>query len=347
MPSVSVLLPIHNGERYLCEAIDSILSQTILDLELIAIDDGSTDRTQAILVKYAALDSRVRVITRERRGLVVTLNEGISLARGEWIMRMDADDVATSDRLAVQLEHLRLTNADFCGGSIECFGDWVAVWTYPIGQKACEVFMLFDTPFAHPAVTGRRSAFAALRYDPDKTHAEDYDIWQRAWAGGYRLTNVSSKVLRYRVHAKQVSLRHQDRQSKAADLIRSRHWKAVLPDIDNSKIELILAGIRHGQLTTALLMPILRQLMSRYDDEAQQVLLFNCFKVFCRLAGNDLFAAKNWLALVAESNVRSYRRNLGRTVALTALSLLRIRTGGAPFRYLQRLRATYNSWWFL
>ena len=103
-PKISVVLPVHNADPYLAVAMDSLLAQTFQDFEVIAINDGSTDLSGEILNEYGMIDSRVRLFHRAQRGLVVTLNEGIDLAHGEWIARMDADDIAFPHRFEPQLE---------------------------------------------------------------------------------------------------------------------------------------------------------------------------------------------------------------------------------------------------
>lgn len=337
VPTISVVLPVHNGEAYLREALESILAQTFRDFELIGIDDGSTDGTLAILEEYAKRDDRVRIVSREQRGLVATLNEGIDLARGAWIARMDADDIAMPNRFAIQLAQLKRSQADFCGGAVRCFGDWVAVWHYPVNHEACEVHMLFDVPFAHPAVMGRRDAFRSLRYSEDFLHCEDYDLWQRAWAAGYRFTNAPEVVLRYRVHGRQVSSRHQGWQRQSANRVRFRHWQALLPTIDGKEIERIVDVLEHGRGKTDWLMPALRQLLARYSGEARMTLLSDSFRVFCKIAGHDQKAALNWIALTR--HVTAYRKRVGEALALQLMSLFRMQPDGTLYETLRRLYA--------
>lgn len=337
IPAVSVLLPVHNGERYLREALDSILAQTFRDFELIALDDGSTDGTLALLREYAARDSRIRIVSRQQRGLVATLNEGIDLARGEWLARMDADDIALPHRIELQLAQLKKTGADFCGGAVQCFGDWPAVWRYPVSHEACVAHMLFDVPFAHPAVIGRRTAFARLRYAQGFARAQDYDFWQRAWAAGYRFTNVSEIVLRYRVHAGQVSSRHRDRQRQGADIVRRRHWQALLPSMPSQEIERIVDAMSHGRGKTAWLVPALRELLSRYSGEALRALLSGGFRAFCKLAGDDPQAARSWWVLTQYAD--SYRNRFGKVLVLLLISLLRVAPDTPLSLKLRRLRA--------
>ncbi|WP_051372769.1 glycosyltransferase [Thermosynechococcus sp. NK55a] len=264
-PLVSVLMPVFNAERYVAEAIESILRQSFQDFEFIIIDDGSTDGSLDILKRYAARDPRIRLVSRENRGLVATLNEGIGLARGQWVARMDADDVALPERLALQVKHLEATKADFCGGAVACFGDWRALWRYPLTHEACEVRLLFEVPFAHPTVMGRREAFDRLRYQPEFVLAQDYDLWQRAWAAGYRLVNVPEIVLRYRVHTAQTSSRKSEEQKDRADAVRIRHWRALLPDLDDGEIDGIVEMLREGRGYTSRLLPSLVSLLSRYS----------------------------------------------------------------------------------
>ena len=106
-PLVSVLMPVHNGGVFLDAAIESILSQTETDLEVVAVENGSTDGSLAVLRRHATRDTRVRVIEAGQVGLVAALNLGLAAATGRYLARMDADDLAEPDRLAVQLAHLR------------------------------------------------------------------------------------------------------------------------------------------------------------------------------------------------------------------------------------------------
>src|SRR4051812_26679567 len=106
-PTVSVLMAVYNGEQYLREAVNSILSQTFKDFEFIIIDDGSTDRSPELLASYARADSRVKLISRPNKGLTKSLNEGLHAARGEFVARMDGDDISLPERFERQVSYLR------------------------------------------------------------------------------------------------------------------------------------------------------------------------------------------------------------------------------------------------
>lgn len=338
-PPISVLLPIFNAEAYLSAAVESILSQTYGNFELLAIDDGSTDNSLALLRKMAKNDARIRVVSRPNRGVVETLNEGIDMARGQWIARMDADDIARPNRFALQKAHLRKTRADFCGGTVKCFGDWVATWKYPITHKGCEVQLLFDVPFSHPAVMGRKSAFAKLRYSSDHHYSEDFDLWQRAWSEGYRLTNVADIILDYRVHERQVSSTKQDAQRKGADSVRRRHLRHILPELDISDIGQIVDAMREGKGKTKWFNEAFEPLFENYPSEAKEVLSFNCYKIYCKLAGQDLTASSNWLSLSRRAKGFWSFSDYKRAVVLTALSLFKVGSNSRVFQLLRRLRA--------
>lgn len=334
-PAISALLPVHNAEPYLAEALDSLLAQSFQDFEVIAVDDGSADDSGKILDEYATRDPRVRVFHRPQRGLVSTLNEGIDLARGEWIARMDADDIALPNRFEVQLNHLLHSGADFCGGPVECFGDWRAVWRYPESHEACEIQLLFDVPFAHPTVMGRRTAFQALRYDPRYVCAEDYDCWQRAWAAGYRLTNVSDLILRYRVHAKQVSLSHNVEQRKSADGVRIRHWGSICPDLDLDERKRIVSAFSQGNVAAASLITGMLKVLSHIPEAMHERYLEGSLRIFARVAGHDPRAVIYWLKLCKSTSVNVWRTKVRGISVLLFLAVFRASPQSSIFTWLR------------
>jgi hypothetical protein len=208
-PRVSVVLPVYNAERFVGEAIDSILAQTLTDLELIVIDDGSTDATAAILADRAAQDPRIRLVTRENRGLTATLNEGVSIARAEYVAIMNADDVALAERLERQAAFLDAHPAVAAVGSQTrlILADGTAGPSVSLPQSPAEVraFLPKASPLAHPAVMFRRAAvIAAGGYRPQIEPAEDYDLWLRL-AERHDLANLPQVLLHYRVHGGQAT----------------------------------------------------------------------------------------------------------------------------------------------
>ncbi len=201
LPSLSVLLPVHNGGALLEDAVRSVLQQTFGDFELLLIDDGSTD--DAVARVEAMRDARVRVLRQPRNlGLVAALNRGLDEARGALVARMDADDLCRPTRFARQVEFLeRHPEVALCGTAIEAFG---AIRRearfFPADPTEIRTALFFFSPLAHPSVVFRREAFArhALRYRSEFPGVEDWDLWTRA-IRHLEFANLPEVLLDYRV----------------------------------------------------------------------------------------------------------------------------------------------------
>lgn len=204
-PRVTVLLPAYNAGDHLGEAIDSLLAQTLSDFELLVVDDGSTDGSVERLALRA--DPRLRIERLPRnQGIVAALNRGLDLARGEFIARMDSDDIALPERLAEQVAHLeRHPELGLLGSDIAPFGPGAGPsWIRHFEPEAISVALLFENPLCHPTVLLRRSALGDLRYPADAPHAEEYALWVLL-AARSRLANLPRPLLRYRSHPGQIS----------------------------------------------------------------------------------------------------------------------------------------------
>jgi len=213
-PIFSVLMSVHNGEAFLGEALDSVFRQTCQDFELIVVDDGSTDATSQILETHA--DRRTVVLRNDQcLGLTRSLNRGLDLARGEFVARMDADDVCFPNRLEMQLTFMRANPAvGVCGTWVRAFGRvGPEDWRYPVNDADIRSEMLFRNPIAHPTVAIRRSLIEKhhLRYDPNAEAAEDYDLWARC-SLLCALANLPQVLLQYRLHSSSTSARRRTEQ---------------------------------------------------------------------------------------------------------------------------------------
>jgi glycosyltransferase involved in cell wall biosynthesis len=178
-------MSVYNGEKYLEQAIESILDQTFRDFEFIIINDGSTDETSQILQRKQRSDARINIYDQENRGLIASLNKGCRLAKGKYIARMDADDISVPDRFENQVNHLE--NHPETG----VLGTWIKIidqggapqfsWRYPTDPSLVKWTLLFRDCVAHPSVMMRRQALLSLNfYRPEALHVEDYDLWARA-----------------------------------------------------------------------------------------------------------------------------------------------------------------------
>ncbi len=217
-PLVTVVMSVFNGERFLAEAMESILEQTFRDFEFVIIDDGSIDGSRQILDSYAERDSRVRVFHQQRRGLIDALNEAFGIARGKYVARMDADDVSVPDRLLWQLDFMeKRPEVGALGGGIELIDEQGRAFgstLFPPDDFSIRSALYQAECFlCHPTVVTRKSVWRSTAgYRRVFLHAEDYDLWLQI-AKLSQLANLDRAVLRYRIHSGQISQRRLVQQS--------------------------------------------------------------------------------------------------------------------------------------
>jgi glycosyltransferase involved in cell wall biosynthesis len=224
LPRVSVVKAVYNGEKYLAEAIESVLGQTYSDFELIVVDDGSTDNTPECLQRFAAQDPRIVALCPGRVGFPGALNLGIERSRGEYIARFDADDISLPNRLEKQVAfmdvHSEITAA---GSAIEVFGDnRPSTMRFPSSHGVIRTHLLFSCPLSHPTVILRKHELARreMWYRDDFGGVADYDMWCRLDRGGALLENMPEVLVRYRRHPTQISSADQSGQQRLADQVR-------------------------------------------------------------------------------------------------------------------------------
>lgn len=246
-PKVSVIMPVYNGEPFLLEAVDSILAQTYTDFELLVINDGSTDDTVAILQSYD--DPRIMLIHNDGNlGLIATLNRGIDLARGEYLVRMDCDDISLPERLRKQADFLDANpRVGVCGIWYREFGDLVSRTTRCAPDHASiKCGMLFNPTIGHPSVIMRKSALLAngLRYDPGYRHAEDYQLWAQALKF-FEFANLPEVLLYYRVHECQITRSCAEEQMQSAGEVRRSLLLelGLQPDAEEFEIHQMLSAL--------------------------------------------------------------------------------------------------------
>jgi glycosyltransferase involved in cell wall biosynthesis len=223
-PLISVLMPVYNAERYVTEAVESILAQTFCEFEFLIIDDGSTDRSRILLEDLAARDSRIRFFSRANTGYTQALNEGLALSRGTFIARMDADDVSVPTRFEIQLAYLRAHPDCVAVGTgvllIDPDGQPLCGWAKSQSHEEIDRAHLGGQGGAmvHPATIFRRDTLLAIGgYRVEFEPAEDLDVFLRLAERG-RLANVPDVLVHYRQHMRSVG--HQ-RQAQQLDGIRA------------------------------------------------------------------------------------------------------------------------------
>lgn len=223
-PKVTVLMPVHNGEKYLREAVDSILGQTFRDFEYIVVDDASTDRSYEIARSYT--DPRVVLVRNERNlGLTVSLNRGLELARGEYVARMDCDDVSLPERLERQVAfmdaHPDVGACSTWSLDIDHAGNVIGRRELPVGEELNN-FYWRRSPLIHPAAMFRFDREDGPRYDPACRYAQDYDLWFRIRVRR-RLANLPEHLLLYRVHDESITGSRFDAQLRSCYEVFCRH----------------------------------------------------------------------------------------------------------------------------
>lgn len=309
-PLISVILPVFNGEKYIDEAVRSVLAQTFTNFELIAINDGSTDSTLEILGRLQSEDERIIVVNRANKGLVETLNEGIAVAKGVWLARMDADDISVSHRFERQLQWLQETGADICGSWIKYFGTSDRrILQHPQSDEAIKVEMLFGSPFAHSTVLMKTKLVAKLGYDPAWNSCEDYDLWERAARAGWKMTNVPEVLLFYRQHESQISSIASARQQQSSHLIRCRCWE-FMSDSIKIRPEWIgeVLALRHTPVPKIDMDRVdaaFATLLGRFHGESRSVIFHHMTRLYLRAAGNCGDIVARWARLHGRFGVGS------------------------------------------
>lgn len=223
MPKVSILMPVYNAGQYLSQAIDSIRSQSFKDWELILVNDGSTDDSEAIICSYN--DNRIYYAKNPvNLGLIKTLNKGIDLCGGEYIARMDADDISLTERLRIQANFLD-THPGYlmCGTNASVInnkGERTGKIRNLQDNDFLQINLLFSPPFIHPTVMIRREVLEKNRYDEAYKHVEDYELWCRIAKQG-KIANLKDELFAYRWHDSNVSVLNNEIQDRLKDKIIS------------------------------------------------------------------------------------------------------------------------------
>ena len=237
---ISVIMPVYNCEKYLSESIESILNQTYRDFEFNILNDGSNDRTSEILHMYANKDDRINLIERENRGVVESLNELVGFSKGEYIARMDADDIALKSRLEEQLNYCNENpDVDILFSNIKVFGSYEQ-------EQMKSIEETHNTPnfkkrdffegklLCHPTAFIKKEVFEKIGlYNPEYKYCEDLELWMRGYRNGINIKKIDKVLLKYRKHPEAKTFN--ERNDYIVDIIRMRfeYKKDWLDEVEN------------------------------------------------------------------------------------------------------------------
>lgn len=230
-PRISTILSVYNGEKYLKEALKSILDQTFKDFELIVINDGSTDQTGAVIDSFT--DSRIIKIKNDRNlGLVASLNKGLEVARGEFIARMDADDISMPERFTKQVEFLEKNREVGVLGTfmrqVDVKGGFISLFQPPVAHREILIKMLTGTAIAHATVMIRKEIIdKAGGYDENFPHVEDTELWSRL-IFKTKFANLPEALYVRRIHRNSVMSAHAKLQLEKSGEIRKELLEKVI-----------------------------------------------------------------------------------------------------------------------
>ena len=237
-PRVSVVLCVYNQADYLPEAMGSILGQTLTDLELIVVDDGSTDSSPEVVRGFT--DPRVRYVRNERNlGHAGSLNRGVALARGRYLAIMDSDDISLPERLARQVDFLDAhPDVAMCGSWVETFGARMELRRFPTEPAVLAASLLLSCPFSMPTVMLRREAMLPEGFDP-RGLAFDYAYWVEV-ANRAPVANLPEVLLKYRLHAGQVTVTRRAAQLAGTRLVLRRQLEGLLGEVSEAELDALM-----------------------------------------------------------------------------------------------------------
>lgn len=234
-PLVSVIMPAHNAEKYIRESINSILQQTYSNYELIIINDGSSDSTEEVIMEFQ--DERIILVNNsENLGVAKSLNKGLRIANGKYIMRLDSDDLAYPYRMEKQVQYLeKNTSVYVLGGGMLAFGEGIDEYLMipACNSEQLKIDSLFFCPISHPSVMFRKSLIdEGYFYDFRYEKIEDYELWVRIMKK-YQIAAIEDVLVKYRIHPKQVTQKSSYEMSEYVRELHNRQLERFI-DYDDS-----------------------------------------------------------------------------------------------------------------
>ncbi len=281
---VSVIIPVFNCENSISKAVKSVLHQTLNEVEVIVVDDGSHDKT---LEKLSSInDSRLKVLTNdENKGISFSLNKAIENSSGQYIARMDGDDIAAPERIEKQLLRLREENVDIVGCGVKTYGAFSSIWLAPETDESIKFFAFFQCPIFHPTVLGKKEIFERFTYDCDFDGVEDYEIWTRMIKNDVKFYNIQEPLLEYYVSSDIREKRDQEGKLR----LKKKFLKNNLNfDVSIFDLKLLNSFWRLDKMGFLELFRVILLVKRKVKNSNDQLLLYRKVKSYFRLYHNKV-----------------------------------------------------------
>jgi glycosyltransferase involved in cell wall biosynthesis len=274
-PKITVIMSVYNTEKYVAQAIESILNQTFTNFEFIIFDDGSTDRSREIIERYAIRDKRIISVYNNKNkgyvGFIKNLNRGLKMARGRYIARMDADDISLPDRLSKEYRYLEENPDLFLTASsykiIDEYGNEVGKTIWDISPDEMEEKLLKKSPILHPTIMFRRDS--SISYRLKSLYCEDYDLYLRLITLKKKMTVIRDILVCYRVSPVSVSSQNLTRQAKFIENMKRFYFERK-----NGKKE------SYGLFNPKLILSEFKEKQNQSIDERYVKMLFKNNRMF-------------------------------------------------------------------
>lgn len=328
-------MPVYNGEKHLREAIESILGQTFSDFEFLIINDASTDSSRDIILSYK--DSRIKLIDNEENlGLSASINKGIKLAQGQYIARMDADDISLPKRFQKQVEFMdRNPDIGVCGSWAITFGrKFKTVWRHPIHHAEIKAGLIFNSYVVHPSIILRKNIFdsSKIMFDESLSSAVDYNLWVKI-IDEVNFHNIPEALLYYRIHKNQMTKTTRKEQVSNASKARIRQLEKLGLAPSDKDIK-IIEGITNNN----------HNIIDDFYLETNNLFLkiLKCNKKHNYLGQNELqqFLCNTWIFIMEKSGFKNFYKALFYFVKSKASFTMKVKAIYSKFllKYLSIMR---------
>lgn len=327
-PQITVLMSVYNGEKYVVDAVESVLSQTFNDFEFLIFEDCSKDNSLSILREYAKKDSRINLIANEtNQGLTANLIQGMNIAKGTYLARMDADDICLPERFEEQVAYLnKHQDISLLGSSVIFFDDsgYEFIGYQPLAHDQIKVELLLGYTMMHPSVMMRLGDFRKhnLNYDITFRYSQDFDLWVRA-IRKLNFMNLSEPLLKMREHASKISRTVKPDQKRLSDRRRESQLKELGVQLSTEEIRLFNS---RGSMVTEKIdneVKLFEQVLLKIIEANKGKSVFNesllessCalrFRDLCRekLISGDKSGLYYWRSSLKEFDNSTSKSNLG------------------------------------